>query len=150
MNTLNIKRYNGTESYELGFVSMEFINLEGHIMLHLEVESSNALTTLEDTVKLHALPTASILIPVKSADATLLDNANFSLPISYDPVLEKELATFYYAEHQDLNANTLVIKHLEKGIYKVDWFAETTDVNFYDKSKSNAQIHIEAEALLNV
>lgn len=142
---LTLQRYNGDEIFEIETAVMRIEGRGGRTRLSLEIATHGRVEkSLPDTAGLLSQPGAQIAVPLEGLTVAGLVGKRFSLPQPYDEVTGDYLATFYYVEHEPLEANEVEIVSRKKDRFLVRWQGTAGDVNDYDGSKPDARISIEA------
>lgn len=141
---LTLKRFNGIESFVISKAEIYAWESDGKISLNLEIETEMPLLTLPDTKGLKALPNAEITIYLEALNPDDLVGKSFEVENGMNEEIDEWDGRFYYCEHADLNKNTVCFISKDDNLFEVKWSGITQDVNFYDGSKPDTEVTIEA------
>ncbi|MCY9663349.1 hypothetical protein P5G65_36345 [Paenibacillus chondroitinus] len=142
MNQFILRRFNGTEIFNVSSATVTAKQSDEGISLWFEVETdSTAIQRNSDTESMGGSPNASFYLIVN--DIEEITNTNITIPTSYNNELQDYVTTIYYYDHNDINNNIISIKRVDSSSFYVKWNGTTMDCNFYDGSKPETQIEIE-------
>lgn len=141
---LTLKRFNGVEEFEVSEAEIYAWEDEGKISLNLEISAKKPLSTLPDTKEIKARPSAEVTIYLESLNPNELIGKSFTIERGMNDETEEWDGRFYYCEHEDLNKNTVHFVSRDGDLYNIKWSGFTQDVNYYDGSKPDTQVIIEA------
>jgi hypothetical protein len=142
---LTLKRFNGIEEFEIAEAEIIAWQSEGKIALNLEIHTSKAIATVHDTKDSGVLPNAEITIHLELFNPDQLVGQSFFIESGEDEETNEWNARFYYFEHEDINRNTVKFISKSNSLFRVVWTGFTQDVNYYDGSKPDTEIIIEAD-----
>jgi hypothetical protein len=141
---LILKRFNGVEEFEISEAEICAWKDQGEIFLNLEIKTLRALSTLPDTKEAEALPNAEVTIRLASLSINSLIGEKFIVENGMNEDTEEWDGRFYYFGHQDLNQNEINFLSMDEGMFFVSWSGITRDINYYDGSKPDSEVVIEA------
>lgn len=102
------------------------------------------MAQLADTANLNAHPRAEVGIGLKTLDATKLVGRTFKIASGYEPGEAAYFATIYYVEHEELRENEIQVLGQDGNVFRARWLGLTTDVNYYDGTKPDTRVEIDA------
>jgi len=144
--TLTLKRFNGEEKYAISSAEVWHYTYDDYTVLNFLFETSSpALKTAEDTAELKAEPNGEFMVVLNQFDWDTLPGSEFDVPNAYDERIHDHPTRFYYCAHEDvMDCKINVIKRGDDGTFKVLITGRCVDVNFYDGSKPETEIVIDA------
>ena len=151
VGTMTLQRFNGEEAYAIDSAKIEHCKTEGGgYSVTFRAEASKVpIRTLPDTESLNARPFAEITLHLAKPPALALTvGQTFSLPKGYNEATGEYHTNFYYCEHEPLDNNEVVVLEREGLRVKARLSGTTTDVNFYDGSKPETKVVVEADFTL--
>lgn len=149
MNQLTITRFNGTEVFPIESAHLFTVRESENLTLWFEIEATEKGAHFNaDTSVYPARPSAELGIKLAQFDASKLVGQKFKHPGTSNDDEDTCSALFYYYEHQPLRDNLVSILSQSSNIFKICWMARTQDVNFYDGSKPDAKLEINADFML--
>lgn len=144
--TLSLSRFNGTERFAIETARMFTVGDADDIKLWFEIETvQDGAKQNEDTKPYPAAPKAELGIALGDFSADSLVGRDF---YHVGPTSDNEDSCdslFHYYEHQPLQNNHVVVSKRDRDTFKVRWSATTQDVNYYDGSKPDAIVEIDAD-----
>jgi hypothetical protein len=145
VGTLSLHRFNGTERFSIE--SAELFLLKGGddsvCSLLFEFEAADTpLATLPDTESLRAVPNGEFSVEVVSLDEDDLVGRAFSIPDG--DIGGGWLARIYYVAHDAVRDWTLRVLERNGSQFRVSIEGFCTDVNYYDGSKSDTRLILDA------
>lgn len=148
--TITLQRFNGIETYPIVSAQMMLYETEKGFCLNLEIESDeNGTKTTSDTAEYPAAPNAEVSIYRKDFDLNNLVGQRYTVDSAYDDDLDDWVSRFYYYEHEGIDDNVIqFLEHNADGRYRVRWTGKTMDPNFYDGSKPQTILQIDAHFML--
>jgi len=94
---------------------------------------------------MNAKPNCDFTILFETMDWDKLIGQEFHIPEEYDDRIDDYVTRLYYFEHLDVVRTTIkVLNRNEDGQYRVQIKGYCCDINFYDGSKPEAEINIDA------
>jgi hypothetical protein len=152
VGTMTLQRFNGEEAYAVESATIEHYKDEedGVYAVTFRAETGGApIRTLPDTESLHAHPSAEVTLHLRKLPALALKPGQaFTLPKGYD---DGEYQTnFYYSEHEPMDNNEVTILQRDGLRVRARLTGTTTDVNFYDGSKPDTKVVVEADFTLQL
>lgn len=145
LGTLTLDRFNGLEQFSIVKATIFDWEKDGNIYLNFDIETGDKpLKSLPDTEEFHAQPNAEFTILFKELDWNKLVGCRFKIPSSYNEEIEDYVTRLYYYEHDDVEDNLIEIIKQDGEKYFVKISGTCTDVNFYDGSKPDTKVLIEA------
>jgi hypothetical protein len=144
-NLLKLVRFCGEEYFPI-IKATWFINKGNKFdELWFEIETMEGTILSEDTKRLNARPNWQLTYVAKKLDKNDL-KIGFKMKIQngYDEKIDDTVTNFYYCEHQQTDNNLIEILKIDGEKLYVRITGETTDVNYYDGSKPNNKIIVEA------
>lgn len=141
---LTIYRFNGTEEFQISEAKIMAWRSDGKVFLNLEINSKTALKTLPDTKELKAWPSAEVSIILENLIPSELTGKTFTVERGMNDEIGEWVGRFYYCEHEDLNNNIITFESQNENIFHVKWSGTTIDVNYYDGSKPESKIEVDA------
>jgi hypothetical protein len=147
---LILRRFNGTETYDIISAAMLLYTAERGFCLNLEIECDlQGTKTTTDTVDFPAAPNIEVSIYREQFDTSDLVGQTFKVPSTYDDEFGDYVSRFYYYEHEGIDNNVIEFLAREQdGRYHVHWTGTAMDPNFYDGSKPDTVVEIDARFLL--
>ena len=139
--TLELHRFNGTEIFKISKAEIFVLTEEdGSHVINLEIDTEEApIQTLPDTESLRAHPNAEVTAKLDSLNPDEWTGQSFHTTNSED--LDCRL---YYCEHEDVENVHIQVKRQVGNRFHVHWAGTATDVNFYDGSKPDTRIEVDA------
>jgi hypothetical protein len=144
LGKLTLKRFNGIEEFEISEAEITAWKSEGSVALNLEIHTGKAIATVPDTKDSGILPNAEITIHLESLNPDQLVGQSFFIENGMDEEENEWNARFYYFEHENIDKNTITFISKSTNLFKIVWTGFTQDVNYYDGSKPDTEISIEA------
>ena len=139
-----LHRFCGDEEFIIRTATILAIRKPNGISLWFAAETEGeCVKSLEDTVELNAWPKAEVCVDLKVFDPDKIVGQRFEVS-DWDDKIDDPLGTIYYVEHDVLRDSTVEILGREGNVFLARCSGRTTDVNYYDGSKSDSQIEIEA------
>jgi hypothetical protein len=144
---LTVRRFNGFEVYPItGATMMPYLS-NGTTLLNLEVECDGEPIemTTDDTGAEDPRPGCEITLDLSGLGLDDIVGRTFSLESGESQDGQDLVSGFYYFEHQLLNDNVVHFATRDaSGQFHVRWTAKTMDPNYYDGSKPDALVEIDA------
>ena len=150
---MTLQRFNGEEAYAVQSATIEHSKDEdGLYAVTFRAETGgDPVRTLPDTESLHAQPFAEITLHLPKPPALVLTpGRTFSLPKGYDEGAGEYQTNFYYCEHEPMHNNEVAILERDGLRVRARLTGTTTDVNFYDGSKPDTKVLVEADFTLQL
>jgi hypothetical protein len=141
---LTLKRFNGIEEFEISDAEICAWEDQGKICLNLEISTNKAIATLPDTREIEALPNAEVTIRLDELKPSSLIGNDYIVENGLNEETEELDGRFYYCEHQSLNQNIVKFLSKDENLFSISWSGITNDINYYDGSKPDSEILIEA------
>ncbi len=140
-----LHRFCGDEEFIIRTANILAIREPDGISLWFEAETEGeCVKSLEDTATLRAWPKAEVCVNLKTFDPDKIVGQSFEVP-AWNAETDDRLGMIYYVEHEVLRDNTVQILGREGNVFWARWSGYTTDVNYYDGSKPDTRIEIEAK-----
>jgi len=141
-DTFTIHRFNGIEIFR---VSSAFIlaykDEDGSHVVNFEANTiGEALATLPDTQSLNAYPSAEVSVKIPGFHPDKMIGCDF-IPLSEN---DMDSARIYYVEHDLLKEARVNVIRQAGNRFHVRMSGKATDVNYYDGSKPESHIEIDA------
>jgi hypothetical protein len=139
-----LHRFNGVEKYSIKGARMFLLGESGERTLWFEVEAErNGAIRNEDTKDYPAHPKMELGIDMEELPDELLGQ---QFCYEYEDWEEDDSckSLIYYYSHQPLRSTQVTILSKQGERYSVRWTAVTQDVNYYDGSKEDTRIEVEA------
>ena len=140
--TFEIHRFNGVEVFRVsGATILAYKGEDGIYVVNFEAETTGeAIATLPDTESLKAQPNAEVSVKIPEFHPDTMAGRDFAALNDGD----MDSARIYYAEHDVLKqARVTVVRQIGKRFH-VRMSGTATDVNYYDGSKPEARIDVDA------
>lgn len=134
---LILRRFNGETVFPLETAELDVTRYRDVVELHFLVRAAES----DDGVR----PGASVSVLLEQFDPASLAGSRFAVPAGYDERHHHQLSNFYYFEHEPLLNNAIEVTAISGRTVRVRWTATTADVDYYDGSKPDAGIEIEAD-----
>ena len=153
VGTLTLQRFNGEEAYAIESATIEHYRDErGAYAVTFRAETGGApIHTLPDTESLHAQPFAEVTLHLSKPPALALKpGQTFTLLKGYDKGTGEYHTNFYYCEHEPMDNNEVAVLRRDGLNVRARLSATTMDVNFYDGSKPDTKIIVEADFTLQL
>lgn len=117
------------------------------LTLWFEIETTGEGSQLNsDTSEFPATPSAELGIKVTEFDLKNLVGMQLNYLGTENDAEDSCDALFYYYEHQPLRDNQItIIAQNDTNRFNIRWYSRTQDVSFYDGSRPDAQVEIEAD-----
>ena len=144
MNTLKLHRFNGTETFSISSANIYAWEDRGKYCLNFEIETEEALETVEDTAEMEAEPSAEITLRLDNLKVSELEGQSFEVKNALNEEIDDFVTNLYYFEHQGINNNFIIVKSVNEDQFIIDWKGTTTDINYYDGSKPEAKVEVSA------
>lgn len=142
-----LKRFSGNEFYPIAKAEWNLYHSPENetSVLWIKIAADFAVSQQEDTLPLNAQPTWEIaLIENNLIKTDLIPGFRREIPAGYVDTKDAiRLANFYYCSHEDSNDNVIEINAADGDTLKIRLSGTTSDVNFYDDSKSSTSITVE-------
>ncbi len=138
MDQLILKRFNGTEIFAVE--STEFTHDEEGYSFQVDCKAGLLSAPLEDSGTDRS-PRLEITFPVENGAPMDVDDV---MELTEDEDEIGEYTNFYYYSHQPLFDVCVHILEKTESAYRVEITAKTQDVNYYDGSKPDAEITVQA------
>lgn len=144
---MSLKRFSGHEFYPIAKAEWNLYQHpeNGTSVLWIKLAADFAVSQQEDTLPLNGQPIWEInLIENNLIKTDLIPGFRREIPAGY--VESKDairLTNFYYCSHEDSNDNVIEITAADGDNLKIRLNGTTTDVNFYDDSKSDTSLTVE-------
>ena len=153
VGTMTLHRFNGEEAYPVASATIEqHKDGDGRYAVTFRAEAHGApLRTLPDTESLRAEPFAEVTLHLPKPPALVLTpGRTFSLPKGYDEASGEYHTNFYYCEHEPMDNNEVAVLERDGLRVRVRLTGTTLDVNFYDGSKPDTKVVVEADFTLQL
>ena len=150
---MTLQRFNGEEVYAVESATIEHSKDEdGLYAVTFRAEAGGApVRTLADAESLRAEPFAEVTLHLPKPPALVLTlGRTFSLPEGWDESTGEFHTNFYYCEHEPMDNNEVVILERDGLRVRARLTGTTTDVNFYDGSKPDTKVVVEANFTLQL
>ena len=142
---LKLNRFNGQEQFAISEATILLCNDNGYSNLSFEIETEEKpIKTLPDTENLYARPNAEFIVQVTDFSWENLIDRSFEIPQGYDEETGEFLTRLYYCEHESTDENVIKVIERKADRFRVKIEATCTDVNYYDGSKPQTKIEIDA------
>jgi len=145
LGVLAMQRFNGIEKYKLNSATWNLYRDEGKMTLCLRIDSNEAIEPAEDTASFfRSLNWELNLVDEKLTDGDLVSGFSATIPEAYDESKDGWITNFYYASHEGSENNRIEILEREGDKLLIKLEGEINDVNYYDGSKPNSQLVVQA------
>ena len=145
IGTMTLHRFNGDEIFPVEKAIVECFKNEEEVSLTFRADASEKpIKTLPDTETLKAHPFYEVILSSKSFDIHNFVGNRYELASGYDEETDEYLTDFYYCEHEVIDDNTIEVVEQHGDLFKIRMIGSTIDVNYYDGSKPQTKVIVEA------
>jgi hypothetical protein len=144
-DTLNLVRFNGTESYAVERAEYRAYRDEEHDVTRVVflVRTGESIATLEDTREIGAQPNWEIewtgKVPVEEA---VHPGSVLHVPSGYDEAQGENVTNLYYCEHDGTDNNVIEVLEVGDGTVRARLAGTAVDAAYYDGSKPRMRMEV--------